>query len=389
MEGRVLLLCRIDQLQVPFEALKRTTRERKYAIDDLKETLGEIKSVAHSAAAASPPSVEATLDSLNTCLRDLKRLKRKLDAASAAEREDAQRCCTRLEHLKELGHPQRDGNIEWNRSRINRLLVDHMLRGGNLKSAEDLVRRAGLGELTDLHIFSGAQEHVLTTLRERQCGEALAWCTMNVHRLRKSRSPLEFRLRVQEFVELLRAKQVKVAIGYAQHHLAPWANQYPVELQRASALLAFGPETTCPPYAALYSDERWAEPVDLFKSELFRLHSLPPASLLEVHLQAGLSALKTPQSLAPECGREDPLHLPQFRQLAEGLPWAKHVHSKLICSLSGEVMTENNPPMVLPNGYVYSHSALMALSEEGGEKVRCPNTGAVYDISDLRRAYVM
>lgn len=66
--------------------------------------------------------------------------------------------------------------------------------------------------------------------------------------------------------------------------------------------------------------------------------------------QAGLSALKTPLSLADGCCREDPLHLPAFRQLAEGLPYARHVHSKLICAITHELMDEHNPPAALPNG---------------------------------------
>jgi hypothetical protein len=38
----------------------------------------------------------------------------------------------------------------------------------------------------------------------------------------------------------------------------------------------------------------WQALVDLFLKDLYRLYSLPPESLLVVHLQAGLSALKTP-----------------------------------------------------------------------------------------------
>lgn len=325
---------------------------------------------------------------LEECARSLRRLKRKLDDTSAAERGDAQRCVARLEHMRDLGRPDRDAHIQWNRGRVDRLLVDYMLRGGNLLAAIELARRAGLTELTDLHIFSNTHA-VLVSLQQHTCGEALAWCESNAARLRKARSPLEFRLRVQEYVELLRQGKVDEGIAYARRYLAPWAEHYPSEVQRAAALLAFGADTACPPYAALLSEERWDDLVELFRAELFRLHSLPPASILEVHLQAGLSALKTPQSLAPECGREDPLHLPQFQRLAEGLPSAKHVHSKLVCGISGEVMTEHNPPLVLPNGYAYSQAALTAMAEAHGGKVTCPNTGATYQLTDLRRAFIM
>lgn len=31
-------------------------------------------------------------------------------------------------------------------------------------------------------------------------------------------------------------------------------------------------------------------------------------------------------------------------------------NSRLVCKISGDVMNENNPPMMLPNGYVYGYN---------------------------------
>jgi hypothetical protein len=76
-------------------------------------------------------------------------------------------------------------------------------------------------------------------------------------------------------------------------------------------------------------------------------------------VQAGLSALKTPLGVQDNCNVEDPLHLESFRSLAAPLPFAKHLQSKLVCHLTRELMNENNPPMVLPNGYVYSLKVLV------------------------------
>ena len=64
-----------------------------------------------------------------------------------------------------------------------------------------------------------------------------------------------------------------------------------------------------------------------------------------------------------------------FQDLAEGLPWAKHVHSKLVCAVTREVMNEHNPPMVLPNGAVYSQKAIEQLASAKGVFM-CPHTGA-------------
>jgi macrophage erythroblast attacher len=63
-------------------------------------------------------------------------------------------------------------------------------------------------------------------------------------------------------------------------------------------------------------------------------------------LQAGLAALKVPQSLEEGTNKEDPLHLDDFRRLASALPFSKHVHSKLVCAITRAPMNEHNPPMV-------------------------------------------
>lgn len=54
------------------------------------------------------------------------------------------------------------------------------------------------------------------------------------------------------------------------------------------------------------------------------------------------------------CTKEDPLSQEIIRKLADPLPFAKHIHSKLVCYITKEPMNDNNPPLVLPNGYVYS-----------------------------------
>ena len=57
--------------------------------------------------------------------------------------------------------------------------------------------------------------------------------------------------------------------------------------------------------------------------------------------------------------------LQNFQSLAGGLPYAKHQHSRLICAITKELMNENNPPMVLPSGTVYSEKAIQQHTKQG------------------------
>jgi len=115
----------------------------------------------------------------------------------------------------------------------------------------------------------------------------------------------------------------------------------------------------------------------------------------------GLCALKTHDGGAGGGrSRQDPLSRPEFQILAARLPYAKRMHSKLICAVTREVMDDSNPPMVLPNGYVYSRRGIEQLaaasaaaaggaSGAGGGRVVCPRTGAACDVADVRRAYIV
>jgi len=54
------------------------------------------------------------------------------------------------------------------------------------------------------------------------------------------------------------------------------------------------------------------------------------------------------------------------------------------------LMSEDDPPMCLPNGRVYSRSALeeLALKSADGQTVVDPRTGESYSFASLRKMYI-
>lgn len=93
-----------------------------------------------------------------------------------------------------------------------------------------------LQDLADAHIFATCQP-VIEALRRHDCAPALQWCETHRARLKKAKSKLEFSLRVQEYVELVRAGNAADAIAYARAHLAPWASTYLQDMLHAFALV--------------------------------------------------------------------------------------------------------------------------------------------------------
>ncbi|XVF23750.1 hypothetical protein REPUB_Repub13aG0066000 [Reevesia pubescens] len=368
-------------LRVPFENFKKTIRANHRTVE--KEVSAVISSVADVADSNELSKDDAVL-SLTSLVSRLQGLKRKLEEGSRAENLQAQRCRARLDHLESV---DAENMSEWNNVRLKRILVDYMLRMSYYDTAMKLADSSNIQDLVDIDVFQEAKK-VIDALRNHEVGPALAWCVDNKSRLKKSKSKFEFQLRLQEFIELVRAENYMRAILYARRYLSPWGATHLKEFQRVMATLAFRSNTECAKYKVLFEPKQWDFLVDQFKQEFCRLYGMTMEPLLNIYLQAGLSALKTPYCYEDDCTKEDPLSQESFRKLALPLPYSKQHHSKLVCYITKELMDTENPPQVLPNGYVYSTKALKEMAEKNNGKITCPRTGLVCNYSELVKAYI-
>ncbi|KAK5795196.1 Macrophage erythroblast attacher [Gossypium arboreum] len=368
-------------LRVPFEHYKKTIRANHRTAE--KEVSAVISSVADVADSNEISKDDAVL-SLTSLVSRLQGLKRKLEEGSRTENLQVQNCRARLDHLESV---DAENLSEWNNVRFKRILVDYMLRMSYYDTARKLAESSKIEELVDLEVFQEAKK-VVDALKNQEVGPALAWCAENKSRLKKSKSKFEFRLRLQEFIELVRAENYMRAILYARRYLAPWGATHLKELQLVMTTLAFRSNTECTKYKVLFEPKQWDFLVDQFKQEFYKLHGMTLEPLLNIYLQAGLSALKTPYCFEDDCTKEDPLSQENFRKLAMPLPYSKQHHSKLVCYITKELMDTENPPQVLPNGYVYSTKALKEMAEKNNGKITCPRTGLVCNYSDLVKAYI-
>lgn len=371
-------------IKVPFEHLKKAMRVSTRLVE--KEVNAVVAGVAD--AIDKDMSKEEAVQRLTSLVSRLQGLKRKLDESNKGEQVQVQRCRARMDHLSMLqGENGKEHEAEWNNTRVQRILVDYMLRNSYYDTALKLAEMKNIQELVDVDIFFEARK-VIEALRNRDCTEALTWCSENKSKLKKSKSKFEFKLRLQEFIELVRAERMMDAIMYARKHLAAWGSTNMKELQQAMATLAFKSNTDCAGYKILFDMQQWDNLTQEFKQEFYKLYGMTHEPLLNIHLQAGLSALKTPFCYEEGCTKEDPLSQDIVRKLAEPLPFAKHIHSKLVCYITKEPMNDDNPPLVLPNGYVYSTKAMEQMAMRNQGRIICPRTGAVCNFQDLSKAYI-
>uniref|UniRef100_A0A8C7D9G9 Macrophage erythroblast attacher, E3 ubiquitin ligase n=1 Tax=Oncorhynchus kisutch TaxID=8019 RepID=A0A8C7D9G9_ONCKI len=244
-------------------------------------------------------------------------------------------------------------------------------------------------DLVNIEMFLTAKE-VEESLERQETATCLAWCHDNKSRLRKMKSCLEFSLRIQEFIELIRQNKRMDAVRHARKHFSQAEGGQLDEVRQVMGMLAFPSDTHISPYKDLLDPARWKMLIQQFRYDNYRLHQLGNNSVFTITLQAGLSAIKTPQcykedstSINPDC----PVCSKSLNKLAQPLPMAHCANSRLVCKISGEVMNENNPPMMLPNGYVYGYNSLLSIRQD--DKVICPRTKEVYNFSQAEKVYIM
>ncbi|KAK5130417.1 hypothetical protein LTR08_002115 [Meristemomyces frigidus] len=374
--------------------------------------------------AAKSDTPAAALAALDVALAKAQGLKRKLEALRTEECALLTQQRARIEHLAELYDPSVGGLGDvkyerWAHTRLDRLLVDYMLRRGYLASARALAREKGVERLVDRGVFEECGR-IEAGLRAGELGGGLAWCAEHKVALRKGGSGLEGELRLQQFVEMVREGgmgRLMEAVGFARRFLVgerEGGGGGELGL-RAAGLLAQPADTGVEPYKTMYSPARYAHLAALFLKTHHDLFALPAQPLLHTALAAGLSALKTPSchsvhnpmhqtpstSTNPATTNPTPNPNPnpnantttpaptnapptppptsllttptcpicstELNALARHVPYAHHTKSSI-----------DDDPVVLPNGHIYGRERLRALNEKLGVeegRVRDPSEG--------------
>eukprot|EP01062_Namystynia_karyoxenos_P056975 TRINITY_DN47933_c0_g1_i1.p1 TRINITY_DN47933_c0_g1~~TRINITY_DN47933_c0_g1_i1.p1 ORF type:complete len:421 (+),score=149.87 TRINITY_DN47933_c0_g1_i1:75-1265(+) len=381
-------------LSVPLGALGRQVRqdskrlEKEWAV--VHKALDTLIQREEKGAGQGPEQLAAALGKVGT---KLKGVKRKFEDAAAAHSQAAEVCAARARYIADA--PARPSSLGQNpdaaAERCDRLVADCLLRWGMVHSAAALAEASGTTELCDIELYTPARQ-VVDGLRRGSCAEALAWCAENRMRLRRSGSDLEFQLRVQEAVSM----PPLAALAHAKEHLAPHAADAACmtlirALAAASVLSPAGAEDTAAArrYGWLRDPARWSQLGQQFQRDFVALTGCPEQPLLLLLLQAGLLALNTSRSDRDGSHPADPMNNGVLKELAEGLPQMTRKNSALVCSISGEVMDDGNPPVVTPQGHVYSAEALRRSAHSGGETFTCPRTVETVAFANLRKAYIM
>ncbi|PVU94764.1 hypothetical protein BB561_002268 [Smittium simulii] len=326
----------------------------------------------------------------------LKSLKAKLTEKKNEESFLVHQLSERAEHSQKVQTFSSFSNSEyiaWSKTRMNRLLLDFMIRMGYQESAKTLASRYDISDFADFDFFTRIISIEKSLLLQNNCSDCLKWCFENKTALKKLNISLEFELRLQEYIELCRANKVQSAIFYSKKHFKNMNSDQYTKYSQAMALLVFKPTTTCKRYQKLYNNNKWNYLANMFRSAAYSIFGLPSQPLLYPLIQTGISNLKT--HLCTSSNFEDknkncPICSSQaLKSISEDLPYSYHTNSHLVCRISGLKMNEDNPPMRLPNGCVYSYLALKDIAQQNDKLIVCPRTGESFAFSDCKKLFIV
>ena len=191
---------------MPYELSRRNQKNaQRYVENGTKDLLSSLTAATKSASKTSGP--EATLASLESMISKMQGLKRKLSGLHEEEMRIHKSNRARLQHLQDLYEVQSLVDVkydEWSRIRLSRLLVDYLLREGYSESAAHLAASQGIEELVDVDAFVACHKIERSLREERSTSQALNWCKENAKELKKQGNMLEFELRLQQYIELVR-----------------------------------------------------------------------------------------------------------------------------------------------------------------------------------------
>lgn len=96
------------------------------------------------------------------------------------------------------------------------------------------------------------------SLANHETARCIGWCHDNRSKLRKLGSTMEFNLRVQEFIELVRTDRRLDAVKHARKYFANYDDYQLQEIQCCMGQLAFPAHTYLSPYKDLLDEKRFA-----------------------------------------------------------------------------------------------------------------------------------
>lgn len=421
---------------------KHQTAVAAAATDSVDDKDVEMKDTDESALS---PETQAVVNQLDGAIARMKGLKQKMAQLKQEHQNQVSCIQDRVEFLQQLfSIPDSSKSIEsdeyknWFQKRLAVMITDYLLRQGYNSSADKSIeelKEQNLDKLVDTKLLKECTQIENSLRKEHRTDLCFAWCQENKIPLKKIRSSLEFEVKKQHYIELVRAGKKTDAVLYYRTQLVANLNTPPPpssssssaadsagtgretsqtedvikssstpsiedmnfeQVEQLSGLIAISPDQNIEPYSKFYAEERWDILADNFVDTFQSIYALPSKPLFLKYLASGISTLKThscdiyhkEEEEAPPLQRRHvdlsrgfmcPVCSKELRKLAADLPFAMHSKSHL-----------EPDPVVLPNNRIYGLTKLREYSKMvtgAEEQLMDPLTGETFDYEDYSVVY--
>ncbi|OMJ75346.1 hypothetical protein SteCoe_25543 [Stentor coeruleus] len=359
----------------PYEDLSSTFRTNKRKIEkELNFTLSNLKNMKNNKQNLDRTQALATISGLSSRLTSFKD---KLIDLYEEEDNSLQIINHRLSSLN---------SSEYYKSKLLRYITEYYCRKGRFDISQSIANKSSIVPLTEISFFQKAKK-ICADLQSRDLSSALEWCDCHKYKLKKIKSSIEFYLKLQKFIELIRVQNFCGGILFARSHLAKYPD-HQNDIQKAMMLLVIGNKPNeFIEYQDLLNEAKWDWLIKLFYNEMLRVYSFSSESTIGVILRAGFLALKNPLCESENKAEGCPLCNREIQDLAVKIPYACHSHTSIICRILHVTMDEHNPPVVLPNGQTFSEQGIKKITQDN--KIVCPVTRAVFNTKQVTRVYIV
>lgn len=281
-----------------------------------------------------------------------------------------------------------------NNKLLNLAVVQHLVRSGMMKVAEELIQEADLDfDKKEMDTFEEISK-VLDSLRKKDSAPALKWAIKHRKRLRELNSPLEFKIHRINIIELYKQgvdKQHEI-IQYARDNLQHLDPEYDLDIQNLMGGMIYlktGLENS--PYKNFLNPINFHEIEEIFASNACAMLDLSAKSPISVAVDAGSIALPALLNINQIISNQNVQNVWQSRdELPVEIDLGRNLqyHSTFSCPILKQQSTENNPPMKLVCGHVISRDALHKLcGNTAVNKLKCPYCPMEQVVSDAMQIH--
>lgn len=149
-------------------------------------------------------------------------------------------------------------NVDHDTATVNYVIASHFYRQGLFDVGDCFVTEAMEPEsIASIRSPYVEMYQILEAMKSRNLEPALKWATSNCSKLKANGSDLEVKLHRMQYVEILQSGNRDEALKYARIHLANFASDHFIEIQKLMGCLLWAGKLEQSPYPDLLSPANW------------------------------------------------------------------------------------------------------------------------------------